>query len=263
MYMDHGESIYRIIPPKPEIVPRPPMHKSKHSHAKPPSCTTFGPLGTTCPRVANVAGDLQDKPVPNQSHATFGKARGDYAEDPGDYLKKCAKSGGKVLTLAQLKREHPEVLAPKELKPQTRVGPPTKEERPVMNLVTSKNFIVANAVEVILAAPKKLPQGSRDYLKKEDYGKVPKYLSHIKKDIDAEYSYIRALQEAREQEEAARMRPLEEEERKDLIEGLKTKWEQVNTAYQAGTHITKLDTMGKMKRNVKSAGTPRSGAVAD
>mmetsp|Transcript_14274 Transcript_14274/g.29796 ORF Transcript_14274/g.29796 Transcript_14274/m.29796 type:complete len:278 (-) Transcript_14274:162-995(-) len=248
MYMDHGESIYRIIPPKPEIVPRPPMHKSKHSHAKPPSCTTFGPLGTTCPRVANVAGDLQDKPVPNQSHATFGKARGDYAEDPGDYLKKCAKSGGKVLTLAQLKREHPEVLAPKELKPQTRVGPPTKEERPVMNLVTSKNFIVANAVEVILAAPKKLPQGSRDYLKKEDYGKVPKYLSHIKKDIDAEYSYIRALQEAREQEEAARMRPLEEEERKDLIEGLKTKWEQVNTAYQAGTHITKLDTMGKMKR---------------
>ncbi|CAL1143936.1 unnamed protein product [Cladocopium goreaui] len=96
MYMDHGESIYRIIPPKPEIVPRPPMHKSKHSHAKPPSCTTFGPLGTTCPRVANVAGDLQDKPVPNQSHATFGKARGDYAEDPGDYLKKCAKSGGKA-----------------------------------------------------------------------------------------------------------------------------------------------------------------------
>ena len=112
-----------------------------------------------------------------------------------------------------------QVLAPKELKPQTRVGPPTKdgaiggflpktahdfrslvgrpwkmegyelkkqvfleetaacwrplpllfydfslgrhglswsqEERPVMNLVTSKNFIVANAVEVILAAPKK------------------------------------------------------------------------------------------------------------
>ena len=74
---------------------------------------------------------------------------------------------------------------------------------------------------------------------------MPKYLSHIKKDIDAEYSYIRAqglqasshtsfrrfhslcrLQEAREQEEAARMRPLEEEEREDLIEGLKSKWEQ-------------------------------------
>jgi len=248
MYMDHGESIYRILPPKPEIVPRPPMHKSMHGSQKPPSCSTFGPLGTTCPKVANVAGDLEEKTVPNQSHATFGKPRGEYTEQPGDYLKKCSKSGGKVLTLSQLKREHPEALAPQELKPQTRVGPPTKEERPVMNLVTSKNFIVANAVEVILAAPKKLPEGSRDYLKKEDYGKVPKYLSHIKKDIDAEYSYIRALQEAREQEEAARMRPLVEDERKDLIEGLKSKWEQVNTAYQGATHITKLDTMGKMKR---------------
>ena len=30
----------------------------------------------------------QDKTVPNQSHATFGKPRGDYAEQPADYLKK-------------------------------------------------------------------------------------------------------------------------------------------------------------------------------
>ncbi|CAJ1354116.1 unnamed protein product [Effrenium voratum] len=240
--------IYRIIPPKPEVVPRPPMHQSKHSPDKPPSCTTFALLGTTCPTVANVAGDLEGKPVASRSHATWGKPRGAYAEDPAGYLKKCARSGGKVPTLAELKRQHPEALAPTELKPRTRLGPPRKEEKPVMNLVTAKNFIVANAVEVILAAPKKLPEGSRDYLKKEDYGKTPKYLTHIKKDIDAEYQYIRALQQAREQEEADRMRPLSEEERNGLIEGLKTKWEQVNTAYQGGTHITKLDTMGKMKR---------------
>ena len=118
--------IYRIIPPKPEIVKRPPMHKSKHSPMKPPTCTTFGPLGKTCPKPANVAGDWEDNMVPQQQHATLGKPRGDYAEHPAEYLKKCAKSGGKVLTLAQLKREHPEALAPKELKPQTRVGPPTK-----------------------------------------------------------------------------------------------------------------------------------------
>mmetsp|Transcript_3776 Transcript_3776/g.9006 ORF Transcript_3776/g.9006 Transcript_3776/m.9006 type:complete len:278 (+) Transcript_3776:72-905(+) len=248
MYMDHGESIYRIIPPKPEIVPRPPMHKSKYSPLQPPSCTTFATSGTTCPMVANVAGDLGEQPVANKSHATLGKPRGHYASEPASYLKKCTKSGGKVLTLSEMKREHPEALAPKELKPQTRHGPPSKAERPVMNLVTSKNFIVANAVEVILAAPKKLPEGSRDYLKKEDYGKIPKYLSHIKKDIDAEYEYIRQLQQQREQEEADRMRPLLEDERHHLIEGLKTKWESVNTAYQGGTHITKLDTMGKMKR---------------
>eukprot|EP00439_Symbiodinium_sp_Y106_P028865 s8168_g3.t1 len=44
-------------------------------------------------------------------------------------------------------------------------------------------------------------------------------------DIDAEYEYIRQLQQQREQEEADRMRPLLEDERHHLIEGLKTKWE--------------------------------------
>lgn len=32
----------------------------------------------------------------------------------------------------------------------------------------------------------------KDYLKKEDYGKVPKYLQHIKQDIETEYQYIRS-----------------------------------------------------------------------
>eukprot|EP00913_Durusdinium_trenchii_P008666 g8139.t1 len=91
---------------------------------------------------------------------------------------------------------------------------------------------------VVKEEPKAEERGRRAERASQDYGK----------DIDAEYSYIRALQEAREQEEAARMRPLVEDERKDLIEGLKSKWEQVNTAYQGATHITKLDTMGKMKR---------------
>eukprot|EP00435_Cladocopium_sp_Y103_P014184 s335_g3.t1 len=97
-----------------------------------------------------------------------------------------------------------------------------------MNLVTSKNFIVANAVEVILAAPKK--------------------------DIETEYQYIRALQEQREAEEAQRVRPMTEDERQDpcdILEGLKAKWEQVNTAFQGGTHVTNLDTMGKLKRKEK------------
>merc|ERR1719310_1288314 len=105
-----------------------------------------------------------------------------------------------------------------------------------MNLVSSKNFIVANAVETILAAPKKVPQGAKDYLHKEDFGKVPKYLQHIKKDIEDEYEYIRQLQE---------------QEKAGLIAGLKAKWEQTNTDYQATTHLTKLDTIGKVKRKEK------------
>eukprot|EP00437_Effrenium_voratum_P000243 CAMPEP_0181435138 /NCGR_PEP_ID=MMETSP1110-20121109/20178_1 /TAXON_ID=174948 /ORGANISM="Symbiodinium sp., Strain CCMP421" /LENGTH=277 /DNA_ID=CAMNT_0023558663 /DNA_START=66 /DNA_END=899 /DNA_ORIENTATION=- len=248
MLMMHQESIYNIIPPKPVAQERPPMYKSKHSSDLPPTASTFAAKGTTCPNVANIGGGLDKKPVADKSHSSFGKPKGHYCDDPGNFLKKSEKTGGKVLSLKEMKKEHPEALLPTQLKEQTRGGVPKASEQPVMNLVTSKNFIVANAVEVILAAPKKVPEGTKDYLKKEDYGKVPKYLQNIKQDIEAEYQYIRALQEQQEQAEAERVRPMTEDERQSLLEGLKAKWEQVNTAYQGGTHVTNLDTMGKLKR---------------
>ena len=54
--------------------------------------------------------------------------------------------------------------------------------------VSSKNFVTANAVENILAAPKKVGQEVKDYLHKADYGCVPAYLNKIKKDIAEESS---------------------------------------------------------------------------
>jgi len=227
------------------------MYHSQFAGDQPPSASTFQTKGSTSPMVSNLAGSAAAKPVADRSHAGFGKAKGAYCNDPGNYMKKNEKTGSKVLTLAEMKRQHPEVLAPKELKPSTRNGPPKFTEQPVMNLVTSKNFVVANAVETILAAPKKLPEGAKDFLKKEDYGKVPKYLQHIKQDIEAEYDYIRMLQEQQAAERDT-VRPLSDEERKHMLEGLKAKWEQVNTAFQAETHQTKLDTMGKMKRKERN-----------
>ena len=51
-----------------------------------------------------------------------------------------------------------------------------------------------------------------------------------------------------EEERAGQVRLLTEEEKGALVCGLKAKWEKVNTDYQATTHITKLDTMGKLRR---------------
>lgn len=113
-----------------------------------------------------------------------------------------------------------------------------------MNLVSSKNYLVANAVEVILAAPQKSKVTGKDYLHKEDYGRVPKYLEAIKQDIAAEYDYIYQMQ----QKEESPVRLMTEEEKQVLIKGLKAKWETVNHDYQAITHITKLDTVGKIKK---------------
>ena len=41
---------------------------------------------------------------------------------------------------------------------------------------------------------------------------------------------------------------LPEEERKELIEGLKKKWEIVHKEYQSITHVEKIDTIGLKRR---------------
>ncbi len=62
-----------------------------------------------------------------------------------------------------------------------------------MGLVSDKNYIVANAVENILAAPKVPENKDKDFLKKKTYGKVPGYLNKIKREIDDEYQLVQDL----------------------------------------------------------------------
>jgi hypothetical protein len=47
---------------------------------------------------------------------------------------------------------------------------PKKADKPIMGLVSDKNYIVANAVENILAAPKVPENKDKDFLKKKTYG---------------------------------------------------------------------------------------------
>merc|ERR1712224_1198264 len=192
----------------------------------------------------------EQKVAPEKAGRTFGKVPGMSRPHPQEFMKKNDKREP-VAPLATIKREDPSKLVPSSLKTRHRPGVPKADEKPIMNLVTSKNFIVANAVETILAAPKKVSSGAKDFLNKEDYGKVPKYLTSIKRDIEAESDYISHIMEQQEAANRSQVRPLSDAEREDMICGLKAKWEQINTDYQATTHLTKLDTIGKVKRKEK------------
>jgi len=241
------ESIYNIIPPKHVKQEKPPMYRSTHPWTKPPTASTFHQMATTYPLVSNISGDTNGKVIPDRGARGFGKTPGSNNNTPRDYIRKGAHTEA-VLSLAEVKLKCPEQLQPTQLKPKLKGGVPSRHDEPVMNLVTSKNFIVANAVENILAAPNGYNTGNKDYLRKEDYGKVPKYLSHVKADIEAEYDYIRKLEQERADMTRSNVRSLEEAERQDIIINLKAKWESVNTSYQGTTHLTKLDTIGKIKR---------------
>lgn len=125
-----------------------------------------------------------------------------------------------------------------------KVPVPKKDEKPIMGLVSDKNFIVSNAVENILAAPQLPTNNEKDFLKKKNYGKVPKYLQTIKKEIEDEYQLVREMQIEEEAEMDRQKFLMDENEKEEMIAALKKKWEVVHKEYQTLTHKNKLDTLG-------------------
>jgi hypothetical protein len=79
---------------------------------------------------------------------------------------------------------------------------PTLADKPIMGLKSDKNFTTANAVDVILMAPKKKTKPEENYLNKKNFGKVPEYLSKLKAEVENEYKTIREMQLRSDEEEA-------------------------------------------------------------
>lgn len=125
-----------------------------------------------------------------------------------------------------------------------KVPVPKRDEKPIMGLVSDKNFIVSNAVENILAAPNLPVNKDKDFLKKKNYGKVPKYLQTIKKEIEDEYELVREMQIEEEADMDRQKFLMDDAEKQELIAALKKKWEVVHKEYQTLTHKNKLDTLG-------------------
>ena len=90
-----------------------------------------------------------------------------------------------------------------------------------------------------------------NYLKKEDYGKVPAYLSQVKEEIRRENEMIQKYvkeQLGEVEEEPEQFEEMGDSEREDLIVELKSKWDKVNAQYQKITHVVRLDTTGQLRR---------------
>lgn len=128
---------------------------------------------------------------------------------------------------------------------------PPAAEKPIMGITTTKNFITANAVEAILQAPKRPPVKELNYMKKEDFGKIPAYLTQVKEEVKRENEMIeRYVKQQMGQVERTpeTFEELTEDERSDLIDQLKARWDHVNANYQKITHLVKLDSTGQKRR---------------
>jgi archaellum component FlaC len=204
------ESIYSLIPERIVAPPKQALYKSRFNEAP-----TIG-----------------KKPA-----ATFGQPH--TSVDSKHYLKR-GQSQVPMLRNPQAvgvdKRDTRPVKAPV----------PSRDDKPVMGLVSQKNFVTANAVDNILAVPKKPVSNEINYLNKADYGQVPGYLDRVKTQIQEEYMMIEELQKSSQPQNENAIEMLTDMEREDLLTGLKTNWERVNKEYQ--TLSFTLDTASKKQR---------------
>ncbi|KAK9829958.1 hypothetical protein WJX72_008869 [[Myrmecia] bisecta] len=211
------ESVYNLIPPAQQVPPKPALYHSKHHGVVDPKQYEMG--------VKTI-----------RKAATFGVPNGCNATSPDRFLQSHAKEP--IL---------PEPSKPTMTKMRIKDSVPKRSERPVMGLMSNKNFITCNAVETILAEPKGRKSQEFLYTQKPDFGKVPDYLQKNKSRIESEKAQVEAYLKLRQQQEQdAHVSQVSEEERQQLLRHLKTKWATVNAAYQKLPFS--LDTPAKQKR---------------
>uniref|UniRef100_A0A6A7G7C6 Enkurin n=1 Tax=Hirondellea gigas TaxID=1518452 RepID=A0A6A7G7C6_9CRUS len=240
--MNQEESIYNLIEKPREKVIKPAMYRSKFPGELPPSASTFGASRSSQVFVTNVAGSLDGPSVAHQfknAAANFGPLRVQ-KQHPNMFMK---KGFG-----------HPPLKKPTKFEyadKSRKTFVPKRTEKPVMGLVTTKNFISANVVANILKEPENLVQSPTNEMPRHaEYGKVPEYLQHVKNEIQEEYNYIREMhrEENIQVSEQSKIKLLQDKEKQELLIALKMKWQDVNKIYQTRTHEVVLDTVGKLRR---------------
>lgn len=262
------ESIYNLIEKPQQDVPKQPMYRSKYDPKAPLTGSTLGLHGTTV-TVGKGINDLK-RVSERTKHAyyqslisfsqilylnqlfhtrktcvvtsTFGPSP--EKPDPSKFLRKGSRIASQPPpSNKRFKRKVSEEKPPV----------PSRDDKPVMGLRTCKNFIVANATEAICMEPRNVEQTQASFIEKEDYGQVPKYLFRVKDEIEREKEIIQncVRENARREGELVdepMYEVLDENERHELINALKAKWDHVNSKYQKICHRVMLDSLGELRR---------------
>lgn len=149
-----GSKAAGTLPPTPSF--------AKRSSAPPTPSRSV--VRTTTPGVGNIDGNQCAKIGRDKSHSAFG-----------------------LKSLSEIKQTGTE--SPKKKSAMSRES--SKADTIDGGTMTpSQTFVVANAVQTILAVAKNVSTAATEQLQKDDYGRVPKYLGHMKANVDSEYDYI-------------------------------------------------------------------------
>ena len=128
---------------------------------------------------------------------------------------------------------------------------PSRHEKPVLGLKSDHNFITANAVNVILSSSSNKKDDKENFMKKENFGKVPEYLKNVKKEVDREIDMVDDYVKRKandNNENGCVCETMDEKERDELVKMLQKKWDDVNRNYQKVCHRVTMETPGDIRR---------------
>lgn len=197
----------------------------------PPTASTFGIQGTSAV-LANGGGEYTIPSVhpAKKTTGSFGREVGPTVY-PANFLRKnegpmTASRGAATVNDMKFKKSeyHREKLRP---------DIPNRYDRPVMGLKTDKDYVVANAVENIMAIPtKQIPPPQNGPTDRKDFGQVPEYLKEIKEEINTRRQTVETHnKEVRAANE--RWSQMTDAELTELRNGLQCRWDVVNRDYQS------------------------------
>lgn len=246
-YEANQESIYNLIPAAEQEIVKPPMYRSKHNGKVPPTYSTFGNAGTSRPAGnCDGADDGCERGGGKHKakHSSQGIGRSVKGEvDPKKFLRRGQGTGGSSLETSEMpaaqKFERKQVG-------DKRAAVPKQTDKPVMGLKTEKNFVVANAVDNILAAPKQSKREEAPATLKRDMGQPPKYLQRVRAGVEAAREAAATLSAPAADPFDTKMRKLTETEKHVLIQGLQDRWAVLNKQFASLTFS--LDTVTKVSR---------------
>ena len=114
-----------------------------------------------------------------------------------------------------------------------------------------RNFIAENTSRAVQSSPTSATATATtlaplSYRTKADYGQVPAYLETVKAAVAEEKEMVAALTQPAV---SARGQLLSDDERTEVVGGLKQRWEELMGQYQVLTHMTSNTlSMGNLKR---------------
>lgn len=194
--------------------------------------------------------------APKKDHKTMGYEKTPL-RGPGEFVKRHEKE--------PILPEKKQFIYPDAVRAKPVV--PKNGEYPPMGFKTTKDFIVNNAVKNITTDPKAPAQifcdtriGDKNaldpsglapkFVNKKDFGQTPGYITKRKEDMEKARAEYDAYVEDRFRQKTATMLP--EEDRQEMLYGLKQNWEMAHHDYQGLSLVT--DTEHKRQKKERLEG---------